>query len=194
MNNIEILVPSQFTYSSVSNICTGLTYIVAENLNKIIDLLKNNNVDKYIELFKELILKSAERKLNNKNINEYGEFIDEDTIKKDFETIYNNYKFLEFFQHYTNEEFENNNFKNDISKNITDILNNCNINDLIIICRNRETYSILKISNSVYFVIDSHQNIHKSLELDLVVDNIIMSRLYTGFINLGIPIKYLDNI
>ncbi len=186
--NNQILVPSQFTYSKVSNICTGLTYMVAENKNKIIDLLNNNDIDKYIELFKELILKSAERKLNNKNINEDGEFIDEDTIKKDFEKIYNSYKFLEFFQHYTNEEFEKNNFTNDINKNITGILNNCNINDLIIICRNRETYSVLKISDSDYWIIDSHQNTHKSLKLDSVVNNIVMSRLYTGFINLGIPI------
>jgi hypothetical protein len=174
----KIPVISQDDIKNNKYMCCGISYNVIKNKDILLNYYFNQNYNAYSNLFTEIVNISSERKINNKNINYYGEYIDEVTIHKDFFEIYNRMNYYEFII------FDK--IDNEYLNKINDIITNLRVNDPIIICRSQEVFTIFKISNDEFFVIDSHIRFHgKISKNNNVVNYILINNSYKGVLSIG---------
>lgn len=155
--------------SNVRNPCCSICYYVIENIDKLLELYNSKRYNEYNDLYINIIINGANRKKCN-NIHDDGEFLDDESIKRDFNDIYKRYK----YHLYLTKESD-----------INTILLKAKINTCIIINRSYEIFIIVKLVSN-YLLIDSHQQYHGILSNDNVIKYITLNNLYNGFIEIGI--------
>ena len=174
--------PTQTEITDIKYPCTGFCYYCIENKNKILSYILLKKYNKYKELIIDLVKQAGERKNNNSLIKEEGEFINECTVKKDFEKIYGNTEYREIIM----IEY------NDIDK-IEDetylIMLDMDIFSYIIVTRSNETIIIFRINSNKYLIIDSHQPYHGITNCNSAIKYITRDMTLKGTIDIGIEKK-----
>ena len=171
--------PHQSIIKDVKYPCTGFCYMVAQNQQDIKKLYRQKNKKGYYDLILKLITASAKRKKENKDINYDGEYINQDTVKKDFDAIYNKMEFMEMGC--PDEESFN------ISiNNLFFLLVEMSYNGFMMITRSKETFIILKLDNENFLVVDSHQTVHGSCNFEGVTKYIFKDGKYKDLIQIGL--------
>lgn len=173
----RISVMSQNEIKNNKHMCCGIAYNVIKNLNSLIKYLNNEDYESYRILFSEIILNSSYRKLNNPNINFEGEYLDEKTIQNDFPEIYNKLNFYEFII----SEFIESNYYN----KLCEIINIQQIGEPILINRAKEVFTIIKINNNEFFVIDSHIYFHGKINRENLLNYILINKFYRGILSIA---------
>lgn len=178
-------IPQAFA-TPIKHPCVGFCYMVLQNLPRIVELYINKNTKEYHELILKLIQNAGERKANNKNIHQRGEYMDQDTIRKDFSYITNEMKFVEMNSADENGlEF----VKNTIFLKLYDF----DIMDFMIITRSQETFLIIKLHTDKYLIIDSHKSKHGVVNTFDAINYITRYDIYKDLIHLGYKIDlFLD--
>ena len=85
----------QATATNVKYPCTGFCYMIIQNKEKILDMYLNKKVVDYGHFISNLIREAGDRKKNNPNISEEGEFLNQQTVTNDFGNITEK---MEFFR------------------------------------------------------------------------------------------------
>lgn len=188
MDTIDLLinsvkVPIQATTTDTKYPCTGFSYLVIKNKDKLCNLYIEGKEDEYYEFIKKLIIEAGNRKRDNKNIPENGEYIDQDTVKADFREIYDKLQFYELAT--VNDGIYGNIIINQIATYLFEI----DIGEYIIINRSHETFVLLKISDDMYLVIDSHKSKHGLVTFENALNYITKNNKYEGTIQLAIVYK-----
>ena len=125
-----------------------------------------------------MLQKAAERKINDEKIPPEGEYIDENTIKRDFPTITQTMSYIELIVYSENSDSN--------KSKINQILNELLVGDFIIVTRSRETFSLYKIRTEQFLVIDSHQPFHGLIETnENVVKYLLLNDIYIGNLDIG---------
>jgi hypothetical protein len=134
-------------------------------------------------LIEKLIIKAGNRKRDNKNIPEEGEYIDQDTVKSDFREIYDK---LQFYELSTVDDGE---YGDIVINQIAMYLFEIDIDGYLIVNRSHETFVLLKISDDMYLVVDSHKSKHGLVTFENALNYITKSNKYQGTIQLALPYK-----
>lgn len=171
--------PTQTEITDIKYPCTGFCYYCIENKNKILSYILLKKYDQYRELIIDLVKQAGERKKNNQLINNEGEFMNEDTIKKDFEKIYNNTEYREIIITEYNDIDQ-------IEDEIYSIILGMTIFSYIIVTRSNETIIIFRINLNKYLIIDSHQPYHGLTNCNSVIKYITRDMTLKGTIDIGI--------
>lgn len=181
INLIEqgIITPTQSNTSNVKFPCTGFCYFAI--IQKYDILEKYNSKDaNYYNLIKSLILKAAERKKQNREIHEEGEFIDQNTIRNDFPDIFRQTKYKELI---IATDFDFFVFENEL----LEILVMMQELDYLIVNRSNESLLMFKLNEFEFLVVDSHQSAHGILNVNNVILYVTRGNQTKGVIQIGIP-------
>ena len=162
--------------------CTGFCYMVIENKDTVIDLYLNKKTKEYGDFILGLIIAAADRKENNEDIHVRGEYINQETVLKDFSDIMSNMKFQEFN---TVDPQGSEYATNTLFLLILDLP----IHGFVMITRSQETFLLIKLSNDKLLVVDSHKSGHGTVNLENAIKYITRDKLYKGLIQIG----YLSN-
>ena len=174
--------PVQAFSTPIKYPCTGFCYLVAKNKEKIVELYYRRNPDgkckEYHNYILELIKQAGERKKNNPNIHERGEYIDQETVKNDFTDIYNNLTFTEVGSP-DEESFAI------AQNNLYMLLMDTKIGGYMMVTRSHETFIMLKLDLETMLVVDSHQAFHGTLNLEKATQYILKNGIYRGLSQIG---------
>lgn len=165
--------------TQVKSPCTGFCYMIIQNKTKLISLFLDRDEKGYCDFISKIILAAAERKKNNKKIHYDGEYINQYTIKEDFNDIYNMTEFKEM-------NTADNEGKEYAMNTLVLIMFDMKINDYIIVTRSQETFVMFKISDELFLVVDSHKDIHGTVDIFNAVNYITRFDVYKGLIQLGL--------
>ena len=177
--NDTIVTPHQLIIKDVKYPCTGFCYMVAANRQQIKTLFNLKDKKGYYDLILKLLNNAGERKRNNKNIDEDGEYINHDTVKKDFGDLFNNMMFSEM----ACPDEENYNIT---INNLFLFLVEMSLDGFMIVTRSKETFIIIKLSNNKFLIVDSHQTIHGSCGLEGVTRYVLKDGKYKNLIQIGL--------
>jgi len=160
----RVMTPLQSEATNIKFPCTGFCYLAILNKENLIEtyfqVLSNEKInDEYYKLINDLIVLAGKRKVRNKNIPEDGEYIDADTIKEEFKKTFFDMEFEEFAT-------VKGSYGNIAINNIAMILFKTPILGHILINRSNETFLLIKLSEEVFFLIDSHQPFHGKLNFE----------------------------
>jgi len=178
----RVYTPVQAFSTDVKYPCTGFCFIVFRNKDKILDLYhkkdSEGNCKEYHDYILELIIAAGERKRNNPDIHERGEYINQETIKADFPEIYNRLTFKEVGTP-TKESFA-------IAQNeLYMMLMDTEMGGCMFVTRSHETFVMIKIDFERFLVVDSHQAFHGTLSLEKGTHYILKNGIYKGLTQIG---------
>lgn len=171
--------PTQFVSLTNKNFCCGIGYNVIKFKKYLITKYLLGEKKNYTKCFEYIMKISSDRKASNKKINEDGEFIDEKTIQEDFPNIYNNMEYNEFLIGNFCEDNEKN------IKKIYEIIMNLSITQPVIICRDVEIFTIIRITNKYFLLIDSHIPLHGFISSDNILKHLFHEDNFNGILNIG---------
>lgn len=176
----RVATPIQSFATDVKYPCTGFCYMVAKNKDKIIDLYNNrqSNPKQYYDYILQLIKLSGERKRNNPKINVKGEYIKCDTVLNDFGDIYKEMTFLEVGSP-DDESFAI------AQNNLYMILMDVEIGGYMMVTRSDETFIMLKLDFENLLIVDSHQPIHGTVNIEKATQYVLKSGIYRGLTQIG---------
>jgi len=174
----KIEVSSQDSIKNNKYMCCGIAYNVIKNKDILLKYFLNNDKNSYQNLFNNLMNISSERKLNNPKINYYGEYLDEITIQEDFKEIYNNMNYTELIIC----EF----YESDYLNNIYNIIESIKIGDPMIINRSKEVFTVIKLNENEFFVIDSHIRYHGKIKKNDLLNYMLINKFYKGILSIGV--------
>jgi len=166
----KFTVISQGQIENSDNPCTGISYYALTNIKTLIDLFNSEKETEYYQLYESLIKSGINRKNSNPNIPKEGEYLDENTIKKDFKEIFDK---ISFSYCYDNND-------------LIDFIKNLDNNSTCIVSRGSATFVFVKFNSEEYLVIDSHNMYHGILSFKNLIkyinfDNLIIGNVEVGF-------------
>jgi len=159
--------------------CTGFCYMVIQNKSKLLDLYKTRSEQAYYEFILKLIKEAGIRKMSNSNIPYKGEYLNQDTVKKDFPNIV---KKMEFIEMNTVDPEGSEYAKNTLFLQLFTL----QLGDCMMIIRSEETFLIIKIDNDAYLVVDSHKDRHGTVDTIKAVQYITRFNIYKGLVQIGV--------
>ena len=174
-----IRMPTQFQIQKNKNFCCGIGYNVIKFKKYLITKYLLEEYENYTKCFEHIMKISCDRKSSNPYINDEGEFIDEKTIQEDFADIYNNMEYSEFLI----GEFCEDNEKN--IKKIYEIITNLSVTQPVIICRNVEIFTIIRITHEYFLLVDSHIPLHGLISNQNILKHLFYGGNFNGIITLG---------
>ena len=181
-NTIET--PIQSDVSPIKYPCTGFCYMVISNKEKLVSKYLTQKHNDYYNLIKSLIENAGNRKKNNPNINEDGEYIDELTIKNDFLTITNKIHYKEICI-VTDNDMDI--FCDDLSEQLISIP----VLGAFIVNRSNETILFIKIDHDTFLTVDSHLSKHGTVNYDNTIKYITRGGVSKGVIQTGLYNPYI---
>ncbi len=184
MDTIDLLTktvdtPIQATTTDTKYPCTGFCYYAIQNKDKIYSLYFNGEKEKYYDLIERLIVDAGNRKRDNKNIPEEGEYIDQDTVKSDFDEIVKDMKFYEF------GKVDDGEYNDLVINNVAIHLYDIKKYTPVIVNRSLETFLLIQVFEDQYIVVDSHKSKHGLVDTFGALNYITKYNNYQGTIQLG---------
>lgn len=172
-----ISTPIQSHVSQIKYPCTGFCYMAVQKRDHLLALYQQKS-STYSDEIKDLILQACERKKNNPNIDQQGEYINQPTVYEDFDIAH----FMQFSEMgiATDEDLEI------VINNICIMLLDVQIGNFAIVNRSMETFLMMKIEDDKFLIIDSHQPIHGVVDLSGVCKYITRHDKVKGNIQIGI--------
>lgn len=174
-----IKMPTQFQIQKNKNFCCGIGYNVIKFKKYLITKYLLGDRENYTKCFEYIMKISCDRKSSNLNINDDGEYIDEKTVQEDFADIYNNMDYSEFLIGNFSEDNEKN------IKRIYEIISNLSVTQPVIICRNSEIFTIIRITTEYFLLIDSHIPLHGLISNQNILKHLLHGGNFNGIITLG---------
>jgi len=168
----------QSLVTSIKYPCVGFCYMAINNIDKLVDLYNAKNNIEYNYLIVDLIKSAAERKKTNINIHQDGEYIDQDSVSCDFKNIVDKLEFCEMNTLNANSLLYT---KNHIYLTFIEM----DYKDYLIVNRSSETFLIIKLDLDSFLIVDSHKDIHGTVNLDDAIQYITRYDIYKGLIQLG---------
>lgn len=159
--------------------CTGFCYLAIRHRDVLCELYRAQCGEEYHEFIKDLIREAGERKEMDPQIDARGEYINADTVIRDFGEITGVTQFSECAVE-SEETLEI--VINDLSLKLLEV----QIGSWILVNRSQEAFVIFKLDNDVYLVVDSHQTVHGTVDFMRLCQYITRNGQLRGSVQLGV--------
>ncbi len=156
-SNSKYKVKSQYDepYNTVSNQCSWISKEFIENKNKLIESIKENNIQKLHEIYNLCMINGTKNRQNFGNLSE-GENIDQIGLTNIIEsTIYGNPSILQMLPKDIVDKIVKPHIKSIYYNVFFEKMKNLSNEQFVLINRDGQTFAFLKINNQFY-IFDSH--------------------------------------